>query len=157
MLPQQLQPFLSSIHDQHHGHGQRSLHLGSTYSEPKQFYNLLQGYLELLLQHMPFQPQFYVGPSYALKRILGKNKYVTCTEVMCTTSRLPASPKYTGRSKARPTATLSLLILANMEKQFSSSAVSYPKSFIHKKQLQEKCSNFNQHIYTFSHLVRQTE
>jgi len=36
-------------------------------------------------------------------------------EVMRTTSRLPASPKYTGRSNERPIATLSLRTLENIK------------------------------------------
>lgn len=111
-IPLLLQPFLDWGHDPHHEHVQMFSHWESTCSRPKQFCNLHREYLMLLRQHMLFQLQLYVEPSNRNTECQNKiPEMIILSSGICFTSRLPASPKYTGRSSARPTATRSLHLL----------------------------------------------
>ena len=102
-------------------HAQMSWHLRNTCWEPKLFCNLHQVNLKLLLQHTLYEPQFYAIPEksseqtnqfrmwYLIRLIIKLTSHLGNF-----TSRLPASPKYTGRSSARPTATRSLASWQNL-------------------------------------------
>lgn len=65
----------------------------------------------LLRQHMLFQLQLYEEPRNRESECQNKIHTIFVSSEICFTSRLPASPKYTGRSSARPTATRSLHLL----------------------------------------------
>jgi hypothetical protein len=88
---------------------QMSSHLGNICSMPKQLCSLHQEYPKLSQQRKLSQLQLCAVPVKIQFRtvFLTSNMILQCSQIP-PTSLLPASPKYTGRSSARPTATRSL-------------------------------------------------